>query len=169
MDMRTFRCRQAPPISFTYRNGSGVLSEHTLLYWQENTQALQGRERTGAFASFRKAQIVTLLSGAEFIDQAPVQTAPNPWARAEGGFSPRIYFLGFTAEERAPLELLAAEKGLHVMPALTRYLEFCCCGQRVRWRDLQQAFDRRAWVLHPQQLRITLETGQLPEHHPWLF
>lgn len=169
MDMRKFRCRQAPPISFTYRNNRGGLSEHTLLYWQENTQALQGRERTGAFASFRKAQIVTLRSGAGLIDQGPVQAAPNPWARAAGGFSPRIFFLGFTAEERAPLELLAAEKGMHVMPALARYLEFCCCGQRARWRDLQQAFDRRAWVLPPQQLRMALETGQLPEHHPWLF
>ena len=167
--MRKYGRRQAPPISFTYRSNSGQTTEHTLLYWQENTQAIQGRERTGAFASFRKTGIVAVQAGEEFLRHEHAQAAPNPWAKAAGGFSPRIYFLGFAACERFALELLASEKGMHVMPTLSRQLEFCCCGPRVRWLDLQQAFDRRAWVLHPPQLKLALETGQLPEHHPWLF
>lgn len=169
MDMRKNGCRQAPPISFTYRSNGGSTTEHTLLYWQENTLAIQGRERSGAFASFRKGNIVTVHSGEEYFRHQHAQVAPNPLAKAAGGFSPRIYFLGFTTTERFALELLASEKGLHVMPTLTRQLEFCCCGQRARWRDLQKAFDRRAWVLHPPQLRLALESGELPEHHPWLF
>ncbi|WP_263263340.1 hypothetical protein [Pseudomonas sp. RIT-PI-S] len=167
--MRYYNRRQAPPISFAYRSKGGEISEHTLLYWQQNHLALQGRERTGAFASFSKARIVTVHAGGDWLNKGQARLAPDPLARIAGGVSPRIYFLGFTAAERFPLELLASEKGLHVVPALQRQLEFCCCGPRVRWRDLQQAFDRQAWVFHPQQLRAALETGELPEHHPYLF
>lgn len=169
MDIRYRNTRRAPPIRFSYRSRQGAISEHTLLYWQENSLAVQGREHTGAFASFHKVCMVRVHGGGEWLNQAQVPPAPDPLARLAGGFSPRIFFFGFTAAERLRLELLAAEKGLHVLPKLPKALEFCCCGMRVRWRELQQAFDRNAWVLHPQQLMIALETGVLPEHHPWLF
>jgi len=169
MDMRYQNRRQAPPITFAYQSLRGATTQHTLLYWQHNTVGLQGREQTGVFASFCKARIVGVHAGGQWLDQEGATAAPDPLARPKGGFSPRIYFLGFTAAQRFPLELLASEKGMHVVPALMPRLEFCCCGPRVRWRELQQAFDRRAWVFHPQQLIRALETGELPEHHPYLF
>jgi hypothetical protein len=169
MDMRYQHRRQAPPITFEYQSCRGAVSKHTLLYWQQNTRGVQGREHTGAFASFNKARIVAIEAGAEWLTQQGTLEAPDPLARCHGGMSPRIYFQGFTSAERYPLELMAAEKGMHVVTALMPRLEFCCCGPRVRWRELQQAFDRQAWVFHPQQLLTALETGELPEHHPYLF
>lgn len=169
MDIRYQQRRQAPPITFKYQSLRGHTTEHSLLYWQYNTVGVQGREHTGAFASFSRARIVDVQAGGDWLVPEEAVLAPDPLARCKGGQSPRIFFFGFTAAERFPLELLAAEKGLHVLPALQAQLEFCCCGPRVRWRDLQQAFDRSAWVLHPQQLMRALETGELPEHHPWLF
>lgn len=169
MDMRYQHRRQAPPITFAYQSLRGDTTQHSLLYWQHNTVGVQGREHTGAFASFSKARIVEVQVGADWLEEAAAPEAPDPLARSKGGSSPRIYFLGFTAAERFQFELLAAEKGMHVVPALLPNLEFCCCGPRVSWRELQQAFDRKAWVFHPQQLIRALETGELPEHHPWLF
>ncbi len=169
MDMRYQNRRQAPPITFTYRNHRDAISQHTLLYWQENAAAVQGREVTGVFASFSKARIVAFVSGAEGLKHREAPPAPDPLGRCHGGTSPRIYFQGFSNTERYHLELLAAEKGMHVLPALMPCLEFCCYGPKARWRELQQAFDRRAWVLQPQQLVIALETGEVPDYHPYLI
>lgn len=169
MDMRYPTRRQAPPITFTYQSLAGHTTRHTLLYWQQNAVSVQGREQSGAFASFCKARIIALEAGAEWLEDEGTGAAPDPLARTKGGASPRIYFQGFTGAERFGLEVLASEKGMHVVPALLPRLEFCCCGPRVRWQELQQAFDRRAWVFHPQQLIRALQTGELPEHHPYLF
>ncbi len=151
-------------LSFLYCNSRGEIHEHRLDRWVEVGRYIRSRREDGTPLTFRIDRIRAYLDGCDAYLDNPVQEAPpmvEP--RKPRDMRPQVLFTGFPQAVRAELEAASDAAGLNVVKSVTQRLTFLCGGSNAGPSKLEKARAQGVYILDEKQLRLLLETGELPD------
>jgi hypothetical protein len=163
-------------VEFIYQRYLGEFKTHKLTTWDESGAYLRGVcTVAGAYRTFRKDRISEYLDGSEKLLVSPFVEGPPPIARrpldASGILSrtsrpegvPTILFTGFSAPERAGLELAATQAGLFVCQSVVKGLNFLCTGSNAGPAKIEKSRQQGTYIIPHGNYREFIESGILPD------
>jgi NAD-dependent DNA ligase len=80
-------------------------------------------------------------------------------------YSFKVCFTGFTKADKAELTELAEAAGMKVVTGVSASLDFLCCGDNAGWSKMKKANELGVPLVRHEQIRLLVETGELPESY----
>ncbi|MGE6118066.1 BRCT domain-containing protein [Aeromonas salmonicida] len=80
-------------------------------------------------------------------------------------YSFKVCFTGFTKADKAELTELAEAAGMKVVTGVSASLDFLCCGDNAGWSKMKKANELGVPLVRDEQIRLLVETGELPESY----
>jgi len=80
-------------------------------------------------------------------------------------YSFKVCFTGFNKADKAELIELAEAAGMKVATGVSASLDFLCCGDNAGWSKMKKANEIGVPLVRPDQIRLLVETGELPESY----
>ena len=151
-------------LHFIYQNARRELREHQLTEWAESGRYIRCRRDDGTPLSYRVDRIIQYVGGCERHLRDPFQVPPpRIEPRKPLDQRPQVLFTGFAKALRDELEAAADAAGLNVVKSVTQRLTFLCGGSNAGPSKLEKARAQGVYILDEKQLRLLLETGELPD------
>lgn len=152
-------------IEFRYTNAQGEASTHRLNDgWEESGRYLKGYSLTEQGPrTFLIYRVTEYLNGSAHLLCNPFQAAPEKVTKQA---ATEILFTGFLKAERAQLEQTARDAGMRVVKSVTNGLVYLCAGSNAGPEKVEPAQARGLFILTAADLRVLIETGELPDCAP---
>ena len=80
-------------------------------------------------------------------------------------YSFKVCFTGFSKADKAGLTELAESAGMKVVTGVSASLDFLCCGDNAGWSKMKKANELGVPLVRDEQIRLLVETGELPESY----
>lgn len=80
-------------------------------------------------------------------------------------YSFKVCFTGFAKADKADLTELAVAAGMKVVTSVSASLDFLCCGDNAGWSKMKKANELGVSLVRDDQIRLLVETGELPESY----
>lgn len=80
-------------------------------------------------------------------------------------YSFKVCFTGFAKTDRAELTALAEAAGMKVVTGVPASLDFLCCGDNAGWAKMKKANEVGVPLVSHGQIRLLIDTGELPESY----
>lgn len=80
-------------------------------------------------------------------------------------YSFKVCFTGFAKADKAELTELAEVAGMKVVTSVSASLDFLCCGDNAGWSKMKKANELGVPLVRHEQIRLLVETGELPESY----
>lgn len=80
-------------------------------------------------------------------------------------YSFKVCFTGFTKADKAELTELAEAAGMKAVTGVSASLDFLCCGDNAGWSKMKKANEIGVPLVRDEQIRLLVETGELPESY----
>lgn len=80
-------------------------------------------------------------------------------------YSFKVCFTGFSKADKAGLTELAESAGMKVATGVSASLDFLCCGDNAGWSKMKKANELGVPLVRDEQIRLLVETGELPESY----
>ncbi|NJI29020.1 hypothetical protein HBI98_17670 [Aeromonas veronii] len=80
-------------------------------------------------------------------------------------YSFKVCFTGFNKADKAELIELAEAAGMKSATGVSASLDFLCCGDNAGWSKMKKANELGVPLVSPDQIRLLVETGELPESY----
>lgn len=80
-------------------------------------------------------------------------------------YSFKVCFTGFSKADKAELTGLAETAGMKVVTGVSASLDFLCCGDNAGWSKMKKANEIGVPLVRHEQIRLLVETGELPESY----
>lgn len=80
-------------------------------------------------------------------------------------YSFKVCFTGFSKADKAELTELAETAGMKVASGVSASLDFLCCGDNAGWSKMKKANEIGVPLVRDEQIRLLVETGELPESY----
>ncbi|MGN5064506.1 BRCT domain-containing protein [Aeromonas sp. 6P] len=77
----------------------------------------------------------------------------------------KVCFTGFTKADKAEITELAEAAGMKVVASVSASLDFLCCGDNAGWSKMKKANELGVSLVRHEQIRLLVETGELPESY----
>ncbi len=77
----------------------------------------------------------------------------------------KVCFTGFAKADKAELTELAEAAGMKVVTSVSASLDFLCCGDNAGWSKMKKANELGVPLVRHEQIRLLVETGELPESY----
>ncbi|TNH77533.1 hypothetical protein CF141_04180 [Aeromonas hydrophila] len=184
---------EVPVFNILYLNNKGVLSAkrvavyHTepgrnLVYGHQITVAADAEPLTNEYPTFvslrtdrvidvfeTPEEAVTAFEHAEvrYADRIQqIKSAPDYHGpRLPQDYSFKVCFTGFSKADKARLTELAESAGMKVVTGVSASLDFLCCGDNAGWSKMKKANELGVSLVRHEQIRLLVETGELPESY----
>lgn len=184
---------EVPVFNILYLNNKGVLSakrvavyhtapERNLVYGHQITVAADAdpvASEYPTFVSLRTDRVIdvfdTLKAAVTAFEQAGVRYADRiqQIKSAPGYHGPKhpqdysfkVCFTGFSKADKAGLTELAESAGMKVVMGVSASLDFLCCGDNAGWSKMKKANELGVPLVRDEQIRLLVETGELPESY----
>lgn len=155
-------------MEFRYRNGNGEESLQQLKDgWEEIGKYIKGYSLTdNGPRTFLICRVVDYMNGSEKLLRDPFQNPPEKSTREAAA---EILFTGFPAVQRARLEQISGDAGMKVVKSITNKLSYLCAGPNAGPTKVHAARERGLFILSEPDLKIMIETGELPDCEPYFL
>lgn len=80
-------------------------------------------------------------------------------------YSFKVCFTGFTKADKAELTELTEAAGMKAVTGVSASLDFLCCGDNAGWSKMKKANELGVPLVRHEQIRLLVETGELPESY----
>lgn len=80
-------------------------------------------------------------------------------------YSFKVCFTGFSKADKAGLSALVESAGMKVATGVSASLDFLCCGDKAGWAKMKKANEIGVPLVRDDQIRLLIETGELPESY----
>ena len=77
----------------------------------------------------------------------------------------KVCFTGFSKTDKAELVALAEGANMKVATSVSASLDFLCCGSNAGWAKMKKANEVGVPLVRDDQIRLLVETGELPESY----
>lgn len=185
---------EVPVFNILYLNNKGVLSakrvavyhtapERNLVYGHQITVADDTEPSTSeylTFVSLRTDRVIDVFEtpeeAATSLEQAEVRYADRiQQIKSSPGYQSRkslpkdytfkVCFTGFKSADKTELTELAETAGMKVVTSVSASLDFLCCGDNAGWAKMKKANESGVPLVRDEQIRLLVETGELPESY----
>ena len=184
---------EVPVFNILYLNNKGVLSAkrvavyHTepgrnLVYGHQITVAADAEPLTSeypTFVSLRTDRVIDVFdtpeeavtafehAEARYADRIlHIKSAPGYHGpKLPQDYSFKVCFTGFSKADKAGLTELAESAGMKVVTGVSASLDFLCCGDNAGWSKMKKANELGVPLVRDEQIRLLVETGELPESY----
>ncbi|MGL6543382.1 BRCT domain-containing protein [Aeromonas caviae] len=185
---------EVPVFNILYLNNKGVLSakrvavyhinqDRNLAYGHQVTIASDSEPLSGeypTFISLRIDRVIDVFDTHEEAEQAfeqaealyadriqQIKSDPGYHGRKlpPKDYSFKVCFTGFTKADKAGLTELAESAGMKVVTGVSASLDFLCCGDNAGWSKMKKANELGVPLVRDVQIRLLVETGELPESY----
>ncbi|MFM5110665.1 hypothetical protein MF133_18515 [Aeromonas caviae] len=182
---------EVPVFNILYLNNKGVLSakrvavyhtnpERNLVYGHQVTVAADAEPSTSeypTFVSLRADRVIDVFdtpeealtafeqAEARYADRIQqIKSAPDYHGpKLPQDYSFKVCFTGFSKADKAGLTELAESAGMKVVTGVSASLDFLCCGDNAGWSKMKKANELGVPLVRDEQIRLLVETGELPE------
>ena len=184
---------EVPVFNILYLNNKGVLSakrvavyhtnpERNLVYGHQVTVAADAEASTSeypTFVSLRADRVIDVFdtpeealtafeqAEARYADRIQqIKSAPDYHGpKLPQDYSFKVCFTGFSKADKAGLTELAESAGMKVVTGVSASLDFLCCGDNAGWSKMKKANELGVPLVRDEQIRLLVETGELPESY----
>ncbi|MCX4050381.1 hypothetical protein OR621_16475 [Aeromonas caviae] len=184
---------EVPVFNILYLNNKGVLSakrvavyhtnpERNLVYGHQVTVAADAEPSTSeypTFVSLRADRVIDVFdtpeealtafeqAEARYADRIQqIKSAPDYHGpKLPQDYSFKVCFTGFSKADKAGLTELAESAGMKVVTGVSASLDFLCCGDNAGWSKMKKANELGVPLVRDEQIRLLVETGELPESY----
>ncbi|TNI75430.1 BRCT domain-containing protein [Aeromonas media] len=184
---------EVPVFNILYLNNKGVLSakrvavyhtapERNLVYGHQVTVAADAEPLTSeypTFVSLRTDRVIDVFdtpeeavtafeqAEARYADRIQhIKSAPDYHGpKLPQDYSFKVCFTGFSKADKAGLTELAESAGMKVVTGVSASLDFLCCGDNAGWSKMKKANELGVPLVRDEQIRLLVETGELPESY----
>lgn len=182
-----------PVFNILYLNNKGVLSakrvavyhtahDRNLVYGHQVTVAADVEPTNSeypTFVSLRTDRVIDVFdtpeeavaafeqAEARYADRIQqIKSAPDYHGpRLPQDYSFKVCFTGFSKADKAGLTELAESAGMKVVTGVSASLDFLCCGDNAGWSKMKKANELGVPLVRDEQIRLLVETGELPESY----
>jgi len=170
---------EVPVFNILYMSNKGALSakrvavyhinqDRNLAYGHQVTIAADIEPLSGEFPTFislRTDRVIDVFDTHEEAVQA-FEKAETLYAdRILQDYSFKVCFTGFAKADKAELTELAEAAGMKVVTSVSASLDFLCCGDNAGWSKMKKANELGVPLVRHEQIRLLVETGELPESY----
>lgn len=85
--------------------------------------------------------------------------------KQEKDFSFKVCFTGFSQADKEELTAMAKSINMKVVTGVSASLDFLCCGRNAGWAKMKKANEAGVPLVRAEQIRLLIETGELPESY----
>lgn len=184
---------EVPVFNILYLNNKGVLSakrvavyhtahDRNLVYGHQVTVVADAEPTNSeypTFVSLRTDRVIDVFDTPEeavaAFEQAEarysdriqqIKSAPDYHGpRLPQDYSFKVCFTGFSKADKAGLTELAESAGMKVVTGVSASLDFLCCGDNAGWSKMKKANELGVPLVRDEQIRLLVETGELPESY----
>lgn len=184
---------EVPVFNILYLNNKGVLSAKRVAVYHtaEDRNLVYGHQMTVAsdveptnsefptFVSLRTDRVIDVFdtpeeavaafeqADARYADRIQqIKSAPDYHGpRLPQDYSFKVCFTGFSKADKAWLTELAESAGMKVVTGVSASLDFLCCGDNAGWSKMKKANELGVPLVRDVQIRLLVETGELPESY----
>ncbi|TND53062.1 BRCT domain-containing protein [Aeromonas dhakensis] len=184
---------EVPVFNILYLNNKGVLSakrvavyhtapERNLVYGHQMTVAADAEPSTSeypTFVSLRTDRVIDVFDtpeeAATAFEQAETRYADRiqKIKSSPGYHGPKlpqdylfkVCFTGFSKADKVGFTELAESAGMKVVTGVSASLDFLCCGDNAGWSKMKKANELGVPLVRDEQIRLLVETGELPESY----
>lgn len=184
---------EVPVFNILYLNNKGVLSAKRVAVYHtaEDRNLVYGHQMTVAsdveptnseyptFVSLRTDRVIDVFdtpeeavaafeqAEARYADRIQqIKSAPDYHGpRLPQDYSFKVCFTGFSKADKAWLTELAESAGMKVVTGVSASLDFLCCGDNAGWSKMKKANELGVPLVRDEQIRLLVETGELPESY----
>lgn len=184
---------EVPVFNILYLNNKGVLSAKRVAVYHtdEDRNLVYGHQVTVAadveptnseyptFVSLRTDRVIDVFdtpeeavaafeqAEARYADRIQqIKSAPDYHGpRLPQDYSFKVCFTGFSKADKAGLTELAESAGMKVVTGVSASLDFLCCGDNAGWSKMKKANELGVPLVRDVQIRLLVETGELPESY----
>ncbi|MFM5670911.1 BRCT domain-containing protein [Aeromonas hydrophila] len=184
---------EVPVFNILYLNNKGVLSAKRVAVYHtaEDRNLVYGHQMTVAsdveptnseyptFVSLRADRVIDVFdtpeeavaafeqAEARYADRIQqIKSAPDYHGpRLPQDYSFKVCFTGFSKADKAWLTELAESAGMKVVTGVSASLDFLCCGDNAGWSKMKKANELGVPLVRDEQIRLLVETGELPESY----
>ena len=182
-----------PVFNILYLNNKGVLSakrvavyhtahDRNLVYGHQVTVAADVEPTNSeypTFVSLRTDRVIDVFdtpeeavaafeqAEARYADRIQqIKSAPDYHGpRLPQDYSFKVCFTWFSKADKAGLTELAESAGMKVVTGVSASLDFLCCGDNAGWSKMKKANELGVPLVRDEQIRLLVETGELPESY----
>lgn len=184
---------EVPVFNILYLNNKGVLSAKRVAVYHtaEDRNLVYGHQVTVAadveptnseyptFVSLRTDRVIDVFdtpeeavaafeqAEARYADRIQqIKSAPDYHGpKLPQDYSFKVCFTGFSKADKAGLTELAESSGMKVVTGVSASLDFLCCGDNAGWSKMKKANELGVPLVRDVQIRLLVETGELPESY----
>lgn len=184
---------EVPVFNILYLNNKGVLSAKRVAVYHtaEDRNLVYGHQVTVAadveptnseyptFVSLRTDRVIDVFdtpeeavaafeqAEARYADRIQqIKSAPDYHGpKLPQDYSFKVCFTGFSKADKAVLTELAESAGMKVVTGVSASLDFLCCGDNAGWSKMKKANELGVPLVRDVQIRLLVETGELPESY----
>ncbi|NKD14646.1 BRCT domain-containing protein [Aeromonas caviae] len=185
---------EVPVFNILYLNNKGVLSakrvavyhinqDRNLAYGHQVTIASDSEPLSGEYPTFISLRIDRVIDvfdtheeAVQAFEQAEtlyadriqqIKSDPGYHGRKlpPQDYSFKVCFTGFSKADKAGLTELAESAGMKVVTGVSASLDFLCCGDNAGWSKMKKANELGVPLVRDEQIRLLVETGELPESY----